>query len=169
MRLTRRLESGGEAGLAGGAAIAVLLLVRDVLHLEPLSTPNALAAGFFGPGGYFVELPVAAGIMGGVALGARVVAFTTLHFLTFAMLGVAASFVLTRCSMARTVFGGVLFGLTACTGVFYAGRLISGSPFLMGEISVTGVLLLNAFAGAVIALVLQACGAADERREAAET
>lgn len=169
MRLTRRLERGGEAGLAGGAAIAVLLLARDVLHLEPLYTPNALAAGFFGPGGYFIELPVAAGIMGGVALGARVVAFTTLHFLTFAVLGVAASFVLTRCSFARTVTGGVLFGLTACTAVFYAGRLVSGSPFLMEEISITGVLLLNAFGGAVIALVLQVCAESDERREAVKS
>ena len=96
------------------------------------------------------------------------VAFTTLHFLTFAALGVAASFVLTRCSVVRTVAGGVLFGLTACTGVFYAGRLISNSPFLLEEISVTGVLLVNAFAGAVIALVLQVCAESDERRAAAE-
>lgn len=169
MRLTRRLERGAEAGIAGGMAVAVLLLARDVLHLQPLSTPGALAAGFFGPGGYFIEIPVAAGIAGGVALGAKVLAFTVLHFLVFSALGVAASFVLTRCSMSRTVFGGVVFGLTACTAVFYGGRLITESPFHVDQISVTSVLLVNACAGAVMALVLQLCAESDERKAMSDT
>jgi hypothetical protein len=169
MRLTKRLERGAEAGIAGGMVVAFLLLARDVLHLDPLSTPEALAAGFFGPGGYFIEIPVVAGIVGGVAQGARVLAFTVLHFLIFSVLGVAASFVLTRCSISRTVFGGIAFGLTACTAVFYAGRLFAGSPFHVDQISVTSVLLVNACAGAMIALVLQLCAESDDRKAVSDT
>jgi hypothetical protein len=53
------------------------------------------------------------------------------------------------------VAGGALFGLTACTLVFYGSRLLAGSPFVLEGLTLTSVLLANAFAGALMGFVLE--------------
>lgn len=155
MRLKKRLERGAEAGLAGGLAVAAVFFLGDVLHLEALSTPTALSTHFFGPGGQVINMPEVAGIAGIVTMGGRVVAYSLIHLLAFAALGMGAALLLHGRSWLGMMVGGALYGATACTAVFLAGRLISGSPFVVEPLSPTALILVNALAGAVMGLVLQ--------------
>jgi hypothetical protein len=155
MRITKRIEAGTEAGLVAGVGVVALFLVQDVLHLQPLSTPEALSGAFFGPIGIPIASPEMAGLAGMVFTGGQITIYTVLHFLTFGILGVISAYVLNGRSWLGMVAGGALFGLTACTLVFYGSRLLAGSPFVLEGLTLTSVLLANAFAGALMGFVLE--------------
>ncbi len=150
MKVYDRCAQGAEAGVLAGAGVAVLFLFLDVVHLTPLATPEALSAGFFTPSGYAYDTGLMAQAASLVATGLHLLTYTVLHFGTFAVLGVAASFLLRNAGWAGSLVGGMLFGLTVCTGVFWLSRDLVNTPVVMEAITVPSLLVANTIAGAIL-------------------
>ena len=150
MKLASRVGQGAYAGVSGGIAIAVFFLVGDLIHLSPLSTPLALGYTFLGPAGTPLDLPVVAQILTVGSAGVRLVAFTAIHFATFAVLGVAAVFLFSAYGWKLNLGTGALFGLVACSIVFYAAVSLAGSGVVAELPGLWSVASGNLLAGAVI-------------------
>lgn len=150
MGFYQRVAAGAEAGLMAAAGVVLLFLFQDVVRLEPLATPEALASGLFGPGGYQYDMDLLARTAGVAAMGARLLSYTLLHFLAFAAVGVVAAFVLAGTSWLGSLAGGGLFGVTICTGVFYASHWVMDAPVHLNAIGVPSVLVANAVAGVIL-------------------
>lgn len=150
MRFYQRAALGAEAGLLAGAGVVLLFLVQDVFHLAPLSTPEALSSGLFGPEGYQYDTGLLAQASGLVGYGIRLVAYTLLHFLAFAVLGIGAAFVLSGTSWLGALTGGALYGVTACSAVFYGSRLVMDTPVLMESVGIPSILVANTVAGVIL-------------------
>ena len=166
MGFYQRFATGAEAGLMAGAGVILLFLFQDALHLEPLATPSALATGFFGPAGYRYDTDVLARAAGMAAMGARLVSYTLLHFLTFAAVGVVAGFALRGSSWLGSLLGGALFGATFCTGVFYAARWIMDAPVHLDAVGFPGIVVANVVAGVILGGGLYVARASDGEPEA---
>jgi len=166
MRLMQRLSRGAEAGLIAGGAVALVFFVSDLVHLTPLATPAALANALMADPPASADLPMAAGVMGGVVLAAGLLVYSTFHFAAFAMLGMVAAFILPGRSWTHMLGGGALYGVVACTAVFFGTRLVVGSPFTVDNLSFSTLVLTNAAAGLAIGLVLYVHEAADRQVEA---
>ncbi|HSG50332.1 MAG TPA: hypothetical protein VLA43_21070 [Longimicrobiales bacterium] len=157
MRFLRRVATGAEAGLLAGAAVALLFLVQDGVQLRLFSTPLALASGLLGsstvePDGGFV-----ARVAGFSVLGARIIAYTLVHFFVFAAVGVAGAFVLKVTSFWTSLWGGVVYGSVLCTGLLYGGLWMGDSSVALATLAGMGmptILLTNAMAGAVLGMGL---------------
>jgi hypothetical protein len=130
--------------------VALLFLFLDVVHLSPLATPNALAAGLFHPAGYEYDTGLMNRIAGWVGTGFHLLTYTVLHFATFAALGVVATLILGRAGWLASLVGGGLFGLTACTAVFYASRLVLDTPVVVESFGTPALLLANGLAGVIL-------------------
>lgn len=150
MKIYRRCAYGAEAGLLAGAGVALLFLLQDVVTLAPFSTPEALANNLFGTGAVQENMGLLATAAGVAAMGTRLLAYTVTHFVTFALLGVAAAFVLRTGSWASSLAGGALYGLTVFTGVLYAGRLLMDAPVVVESVGIPAVLVANATAGVIL-------------------
>lgn len=146
-----KLVWGAEAGLLGGLVVAVFYFVTDLLHLAPLSTPTALGRTFVGPGNMQLTGSLPDGAITWVAFAGNVLAFTLLHFLAFACLGVAAVVLFRRVSWPLNAATGAFYGLVACSAVFYLGTAMATTTVLASGIPPVGsVLLANALAGAAM-------------------
>lgn len=150
MKIYQRCIQGAEAGLLAGGGVALLFLFLDVVHLSPLATPNALAAGLFHPVGYEYDAGLMTRITAWVGTGFHLLTYTLLHFATFAALGVLAAFALGRTGWLGSLVGGGVFGLTACTGVFYLSRQVMDTPVVVESFGVSGLLLANGLAGVIL-------------------
>ena len=150
MKLVNRFGQGAYAGLSGGIAIAVFFLVGDLVHLSPLSTPLALGYTFLGPSGTPLDLPVVAQALTVASTGVRLVAFTAIHLAVFTALGVAAVFLFELYGWKLDVGTGALFGLIACSVVFYASLAFVGSGVVAELPSLWSVATGNLVAGALI-------------------
>lgn len=151
MRFLRRVAVGAKAGLLAGVGVAVLFLIEDAVRLRPLSTPAALASGLLdgGAAGGLIER-----LASGGALAAWIMAYTLLHLLVFAGVGVIAAFALEVRSFWRALLGGAVYGSVVCTGFLYGARWIVESPIALDALGVPSVLLANAMAGAILGLAL---------------
>lgn len=165
MTLGNRLKVGVQAGGLAGAGVAALYAATDVLRLAPLDTVAGLAHSFFQlpvenvPAGFDVAAFVTTGV--GVAV------YTVLHFAAFAALGVVGSWVVPGQTFWRTLGRGGVYGVVACSALFYGSRLVSGSPFAFEGLQPTSVLLINAMAGVIMALVFAVHTHGDEGSAAA--
>ncbi|MBT8337704.1 MAG: hypothetical protein KJO11_13935 [Gemmatimonadetes bacterium] len=162
MRVAKRISSGLQAGLVAGGGVALFYLATDVVRLAPLETVAALARAFLGlptealpPG-----LDIAALATTGIAVGV----YSLLHFAAFGALGLLATFVVPATSFWATLGRGGLFGGVAASLLFVGARTVTGSPFAVEPIGVPSLLLVNAAAGVLMAMVL-AVHAADGSRE----
>ncbi|HKJ03427.1 MAG TPA: hypothetical protein VJ997_13260 [Longimicrobiales bacterium] len=154
MRVLQRAAAGAEAGLLAGAGVAVFFLVQDAVQLQPLSTPLALASGFPGAGSTDLDTGLIARVAAFGALGVRLLAYTALHFLAFAAVGLTAAFLLRTSSFWATLWGGVAYASVACTGLFYGGRWIADMPLTPDALGVPTVVLANAMAGVLLGVGL---------------
>lgn len=146
-----RLIWGAEAGLLAGLVVAGFYFVSDLVHLAPLSTPTALGRTFMGPGGFQMTGSFPDGAVAAVAFAGNLTVFTLLHFLSFALLGVAAVVLFRSASWRLTPFTGALYGLTVCSGVFYASMAFASTSVVASGVPHLGsVLLANTLAGACI-------------------
>jgi hypothetical protein len=146
-----KLIWGAEAGLLAGFVVAGFYFVSDLVHLAPLSTPAALGRAFVGPGNVQLTGIFPDGVVAWVAFAGNLVAFTLLHFLVFAMLGVAAVLLFRAASWPLNLFTGALYGLVACSGVFYLSMAFASTTVLASGVPHLGsVLVANALAGAAI-------------------
>lgn len=150
MKVYDRCAQGAEAGVIAGAGVALLFLFLDVVHLTPLATPEALSAGFFTPSGYTYDTGLMAQAASIVGTGFHLLTYTVLHFGTFAVLGVFAAFLLGNVGWAGSLVGGMVFGLTVCTGVFWLSRDLVNTPVVMEAITVPSLLVANTIAGAIL-------------------
>lgn len=148
--LYKRAALGAEAGLLAGTGVALLFLIQDSVTLAPLSTPEALASTLFGPVGYSMDDGLVAQAVGMAVYGFRLLSYTLLHFLAFALLGVGAAFALRGVSWLASLGGGALYGLTACSAVFYGTRLVLESPVMLEQLGVPSVLIANVVAGTIM-------------------
>lgn len=152
MNLLSRLGRGLEAGGLAGCGVAVLFLATDVVRLAPLRTVAELAA----PLRPAAADPESGGVTVAAvaAAGAAVLLYTLLHFGAFALLGVAATWIVPGRSFWATLARGATYGAVACSGVFLVGRAAVGSSLSLEAVSPGGLLLANAMAGVIMAAVL---------------
>lgn len=145
-----RVTQGIQAGLLAGLAVAVFFFVGDLLRLTPLSTPFALSQTFLGPGGFEFDFPVLSQIITIVAFVGRVLAFTALHFLIFAMLGVGAVSFFDWLRWPLNVGTGALYGLVAYTVAFYASTAVRNVDVVAGVPGFWAVVTANLLAGGIM-------------------
>lgn len=161
MEFRKRATQGIQAGLLAGFAVAAVFFVADLVRLAPLSTPAALQQAFVGPGGTFLDLGLETRVVALIVFGVRLLSFTILHLLAFAVLGVGAAFVLGGRSRWVSVCGGALYGLVVCSVVFY-GSMAASEARLVAEIpDLPAVAGANLLAGTVMGLYLSLGSAPD--------
>ncbi|MDT8340809.1 MAG: hypothetical protein RQ751_04785 [Longimicrobiales bacterium] len=166
MGVYSRIVMGAEAGLMAGAGVVFLFLIQDALHLTPLATPEALAAGLFGPGGYRYDTDLLARAAGIATTATSLLGYTLLHFLTFAAVGVLAAFTLAGASWLGSLVQGGLFGATVCTGVFYGCRWLMETPVRLESVGPASVVVANLVAGVILGGALYIARHVDEQAEA---
>jgi len=151
MKRLVRVKTGAEAGLLAGAAVALFFFVLDLLAIHPFSTPTALAARWFGPGGYEIDVSMLARASAFIGSAFKLAVYTVSHFLAFAALGALAGGVADWSRGLGSSLGtGALFGLTVCSAVFYGGNLLFGGAVLSQLPGLPSVLAANLVAGLVI-------------------
>lgn len=150
MKIYQRFALGAEAGALAGAGVILLFLFQDALSLEPLATPSALAMGLLDAGEYGFDADLLGRILGGAVLGIRLLAYTFLHFLAFAAVGVAGAFVLRGGSWLGSLVGGGLFGVTMCTAVFYGSRWAVDAPVHLEAVGPASIMVANTVAGVIM-------------------
>lgn len=152
MNLLTRLGRGLEAGGLAGCGVAVLFLATDVVRLAPLRTVVELAQPFRS----VAADPESTGftLTAVAAAGAAVLLYSVLHFGAFALLGVAATWIVPGATFWATLGRGAVYGAVACSGAFVVGRAAVGSSLSLDAVGPVGLLLANATAGVVMAAVL---------------
>jgi hypothetical protein len=151
MTLVTRLKIGLQAGGLAGVGVAVLYAASDVMRLAPLETVAGLAHSFLNLP--VSDVPAGFDIAAFVTTGVGVTIYSLLHFAAFAALGVAGTWMVPVRSFWRTLARGGVFGALACSALFYGSRLVSGSPFAFNGLDVKGIVLVNAVAGVIMAVV----------------
>lgn len=151
MRLRHRVVAGCEAGLLAGASVIVIFLLRDLISVQPLSTPVALTGRWFGSGGVEMDLTLLAKITAVMGFGTRLVAYTLFHFLAFVCLGVAAAVMLRfNGSWIASLSRGAVFGVSACSLVYYGGAIVAEFAVTSGTPALGAILGTNLMAGVII-------------------
>jgi len=145
-----RTRVGIQAGLLGGGAVAGLFFLLDLLHLQPLATPFALAGRIMGPASPSFDAPVVSQLVGVVILAGNILALTLLHFLAFSLLGLGAVWGCEKCRISLNPLTGALYGLTLGSGVYYASMAFFGRAVLADAPGLFMVALANLTAGAIM-------------------
>ncbi len=151
MDIFARAIRGAEAGAHAAAGVALSFFVLDLIQFQPLGTPGALSGAVFGPAGLEWDLTTMAGLLAGLTTAYRIAAFTVVHFLSFALVGVLASFLFDwkqGAGLKPLLAVGVL-----CTAAFSAtvagagsvGALESLRPATVVGVSLFAALLLGAY------------------------
>ena len=112
----RTVVHGAVAGIAAGLVVALWFLVLDVVTAEAFRTPAALA-------GVIVGKQTAPTFL-------WVTMYTILHFAVFALLGIAAAFLVRVIGAAPGLLVGAVFGLGVLGTVHYGALLIAGTGAL---------------------------------------
>jgi hypothetical protein len=151
MSIFGRAIRGAEAGAAAAVGVALSFFVLDLIQIQPMGTPGALSGAVFGPAGLEWDLTTMSGIIAGLSTAFRITTFTLLHFLTFALAGVLASFLF---DWKQGVSLKSLLGVAVlCAAAFSATLAASGSvvgleslgPFRVGGVILFAALLLAGF------------------------
>jgi len=146
-----RLKRGGTAGIIAGFAVAVVVLLHDLLARKPFSTPRVLGRNVLGA-------PVDGEAGGPAALdwiartliaGWELVAWSAVHFAAFALFGVLGAWVFRPGRLAGNVLSGALFGLVVGSAMFYAGLWLVAPSFVAAP-DWRLVAAMNALAGVVV-------------------
>ena len=151
MDMFSRAIRGAKAGAIAAAGVALSFFVLDLTQFQPLGTPGALSGAVFGPAGLEWDLTTMAGLLAGLTTAYRIATFTVVHFLSFTLVGVLASFLFDwkhGAGLKPLLAVGVL-----CTAAFSAtvagagsvGALESLRPVTMVGVSLFAALLLVAY------------------------
>lgn len=145
-----RIKAGTAAGLAAGLSVAVMILVYDVVQLEPLATPALLAGGVLGtPIEIESGLGMIAWVTGVLNAAWGLTAYTAAHFTVFALVGIGAAFVFQMSAMPGNMLTGAIYGALVGTAVFYLGLILIAPGFIAAP-DWRLVMLTNAVAGVVL-------------------
>lgn len=147
--LTLALD-GIQGGLLAGTAVIAVLLLSDLIRLEPLTASAVLSGAVVGqPIQVTSGLETAMRAAEVVNLVRGIGQYLLLHFAAFAALGIGAAYLFDRARVASNVLTGALYGVLACSGAFYLGLVIrSGSLLAAPDWRV--VLAANALAGVIM-------------------
>lgn len=134
------LRDGVIAGVLAGATVVVFFFVLDVVQGDPFRTPAFLAGMIFA----WADGAVGAGM---------VAAFTVLHFLAFAALGLGAVLLARWARLPVNPLVGAVYGLFVASLLFYLSLLLSGATVLEAP-GWPAVLVGNLLAGGVLGTYL---------------
>jgi hypothetical protein len=137
--------------LLGGVAVVAFFFVYDLVRLEPFSTPAFLSGAVVGSGSSSSagDLGVFMTIASVITGAGHILAYAFLHLLVFCLLGVGAALMFLWIDEPPKVLSGALYGLLACSLVFYVALGLTGA--LSGAPDWRAVVLGNLFAGGVMA------------------
>ena len=143
-----RAVRGAEAGALTAAGVALSFFVLDLIRFQPVGTPGALSGAVFGPAGLEWDLTSFSGLVAGLSTAFRIATFTLLHFLSFALVGVLASF------LFDWKHGASLKALLAvavlCTLAFSATAAWWGSVVALESLGPVTVVGMNLFAAILL-------------------
>lgn len=145
-----RTQVGIQMGLIGGAAVAGMFFLLDLLHLRPLATPLALSAHLLGPINPPVDMPVVSQALAVAIFAGNVLALTFLHFLAFGVLGLGTVWGCKTCRLPLNAITGALYGVILGTVAFYGCTAAFGQATLMDIPGPLTVVLTNLTAGAIM-------------------
>src|SRR6266853_2503932 len=117
-------QEGMIAGTWGAATITLWFLLLDVLAGHPLYTPHMLGTALFKGGSGLMSsahVELSLGMVG---------AFTTLHWLTFELIGALASLLLALAEHNPNLGFGVLLGFVLSTEGLVGGTMMFAEPVL---------------------------------------
>src|SRR5215470_7299536 len=117
-------RDGMIAGTGGAVTMALWFLLLDILAGHPLYTPHVLGTALFKGSGELV--PPA---QGALSLG-MVVAFTSVYWMAFALMGGLASWLLGLAEHNPNLGFGVLLLFVLCEGGFLGGAMMFAEPVL---------------------------------------
>lgn len=143
--LSAIFQEGVAAGVFGAAVVAIWFLVVDSLGGRPLYTPTVLGTALFRHG---EGLAAASGLPVSAEM---VLMFTWVHGLVFAMLGGAASWLLSRAELHPSLGFGILFLFVAFEFGFVAVAMIVAEPVLQA-LAWPAVLVANLLAAAAMGI-----------------
>ncbi len=149
MDLQAQARIGVQAGLLAGTVVAATFFVADLARLAPLATPTALSCSFLGSCDVVLS-PLVVESVTIISLGGRLVALTLLHLLVFSALGAGVVAVCHYSRVPLNVLTGALYGLVACSVVFYTAIWLSNATTVVALPSLGSILLVNLLAGAVM-------------------
>jgi len=141
---SRVYEQGFAAGAIGAATIAAWFLLVDVIAGRAFFTPSILGTAIF-KGVSAVAEPAAVPVAFDM-----VAAFTWIHLLVFALVGVAASLLLDMAERQRDIG----FGIVLLLVVFELGFIVATALFavpVLQALTLTRVLIGNLLAAAAMA------------------
>jgi hypothetical protein len=124
LKASRLYRDGLIAGTLGAVTLALWFLLLDLLQGSPLYTPNVLGTALF-HGGVGLDMPAQLPIAPG-----RVIAFTGVHWLAFAVIGVAASWLLGLAERNPNLGFGVLLLFVLFEGGFLGAAMMFAEPVL---------------------------------------
>ncbi len=145
----RLLAHGAAGGLFAGVAVILVFLTYDFFRLDPLGTPMLIARALHAPMDASPQLIAASRVADIILIARSLVTYAVFHFGVFAALGAGAAVLFERVGVAKNLLTGALYGLIACSAVFYTGNAMVGGGVLEAP-DWRIVLLANAIAGIVM-------------------
>ncbi len=121
------------AGLVGAAVLAVWFFVVDLAQGAPFRTPAMIGGALLG-----MEEPR-------ITTGS-IVLFTVVHFVAFALVGIAATWALRQIEVAPNFLFGIILGFILFDGVFFGSVAVTGID-VVAELGWVEVLTGNMVAG----------------------
>ncbi len=144
----RRAVRGAQAGALAAAGVALAFFVLDLIRLQPLATPGFLSGAVLAPAGLQWDFTGMSDLIAGLETAYLITTFTLLHFLTFDLVGVLASF------LFDWKHGAGLKALLAvavlCTAAFSATVAGSGSVVALESLGPITVVVTNVFAAILL-------------------
>ena len=158
-----RAIRGAEAGAIAAAAVALSFFVFDLIRLQPLGTPGALSGAVLGPGREW-DFTNFAGFIAGLSMAYRILTFTAVHFLSFALVGVLASLLFDWKNGVRIK---PLFVVMAmCVAAFSATVIGSGSAVALKSMGPLAVVLVGVFSALLLVAYLRLASMPEPEDEA---
>jgi hypothetical protein len=130
------------AGVLAAAALALWFFAIDLIRNRPFFTPDFMAR-------------VLLGRESGLAGTRGIVGFTILHFLSFALVGIAVAWLLQRTGIRPRILLGAVLGFLLFDIVFYVGVILAGAN-IVTRLGWPQVLVGNFLAGLILMAYLRA-------------
>lgn len=163
MSAYQRVVHGAEAGAIAAATVEISFFVLDLVRLQPMATPGVLSGASMGPGGAALDLTSLSGVIAASWAAYQVLTLTFTHFVTFALVGVAAALLFDWSRPGR--FLRVGFVALLCTLAFFVTVSVSGSVVALDTVGTGWVVGMNVVGAAALAAGLRFVSSAASEAE----
>jgi len=148
MGILGRAARGVEAGVIAAGAVELSFLVLDVVRLEPLATPLALAGVVPTASGVVLDPGTMSGVLA-VLWGAwQLVLLTAAHLATFGAAGVACALLFDWSRPGGIARHAAVVGL--CVAAFVATVALGGSLVALGSVGAGPAVAMNVLAAIIL-------------------